>query len=190
VILFTGCGRSGTKYVADLMTLLGLDIKHEKIGKDGLASFFFAVDADRVPYGPIPNVWRDKIHLTLHQVRHPLKVIASSQTFRFSWDFIIAHSPCKKGDPMLLNCAKYWYYWNLEAEKRSSWTWQIENIVFEFDELCKRVGVKPNDEALDSLPRNVNTREHGDVGWEEIESLDKDLCNKIKDLAMRYGYLK
>lgn len=36
--LITGCGRSGTKYIARLLSAAGLDIGHETMGKDGIAS--------------------------------------------------------------------------------------------------------------------------------------------------------
>ena len=36
-LLVTGCARSGTRYTALLFSECGLDIQHEKMGKDGIS---------------------------------------------------------------------------------------------------------------------------------------------------------
>ena len=49
-LLIAGHPRCGTGYAADLCGQLGLDVGHEKLGKDGISSWMFAVDADDNPY--------------------------------------------------------------------------------------------------------------------------------------------
>lgn len=137
-LLITGCGRSGTKYVTHLLRRLGLDVPHERMGADGIASWAMAVDADAVVWGVSPRDY-DFEHV-FHQVRDPREVIASATTFKpRSWDFICAHTPVPADDPVVLRAAKYWYYWNLEAEKIAGWRYRIDALADVFEEFCARL---------------------------------------------------
>ena len=51
-----------------------MDVLHETIGRDGLASWFLAVDTEWVPWGPTSGQF--SFDTIVHQVRHPLHVIA------------------------------------------------------------------------------------------------------------------
>ena len=53
--LLTGCGRSGTRYIALLANELGRRIGHEQPGKDGIASWVMAVEDDRAPGYAMPT---------------------------------------------------------------------------------------------------------------------------------------
>ena len=146
-LLITGCGRSGTKYTSALLANLGLDVPHEKMGKDGIVAWCLAVDCDDSPWGGgRRGITFKKI---LHQVRHPLKVIPSLTTFTpRSWEFIERHIPCPMDKPTLLRATKYWYYWNAEAERTAHWRYRVEAIDSAFTEFCYHVGVKANRAAL------------------------------------------
>jgi hypothetical protein len=157
LILVTGCGRSGTKYTAELLQRVGLDVLHEKMGADGIATWCMAVDSCDSPWGGGRHDLKFKT--ILHQVRHPLKVIPSLTTFTArSWQFIERYVPCPQSDPVILRAAKYWYYWNLEAEKIASWRYRIEALPQIFDEFCRRLGVEPRREALAQTSTMTNSR--------------------------------
>lgn len=49
-LLVAGHPRCGTGYAAQLCGQLGLDVGHEQLGRDGISSWMFAVDADDNPY--------------------------------------------------------------------------------------------------------------------------------------------
>lgn len=49
-LLVVGHPRCGTGYAAALCAQLGLEVGHEKLGRDGISSWMFAVDADENPY--------------------------------------------------------------------------------------------------------------------------------------------
>lgn len=49
-LLVVGHPRCGTNFGADVCTALGLDIGHERMGRDGICSWMFAVDDPRNPY--------------------------------------------------------------------------------------------------------------------------------------------
>ena len=187
--LITGCGRSGTKYISHLLSAAGLDIAHETMGKDGIASWLLAVDSPYVDYGPLRRHFR--FHNILHQTRDPLAVISSMQTFQISsWRYICRHIPCSMDEPLLLRCATYWRYWNLQAESGATWQYRIEDIDRVWDELCERLAIPVDRAVLASVPRAINTR-HGNyrrIGWDELAALDESLCLSIKEQAARYGY--
>ncbi|NDY93938.1 glycosyltransferase family 25 protein [Ideonella livida] len=49
-LLISGHPRGGTGYAAALCRQLGLDVGHEKLGRDGISSWMFAVEAEDNPY--------------------------------------------------------------------------------------------------------------------------------------------
>ena len=158
--LVTGCGRSGTRYATLVLRRLGLDIRHERLGKDGIASWALAVDAEDVPWGP--SLRHLEFDVVLHQTRHPLAVVNSVMTFKErSWRFICAHVPVSLEDPLPLRAAAYWYYWNSEAERRADLTFAIERLGDAMNEICSRLGVSADSAVLDRVPRDVNTRRKG-----------------------------
>jgi hypothetical protein len=213
-LLITGCGRSGTLYSAKLFSELGLDILHEldtsghtERGGDGFSSWFLAVDDPHPPQGPtsVGNEFR----YTLHQVRHPLLVIASFAQFILqkgsrSYPFLEKYIPeltsisgkkelCFK-EKLLLQAALYWYEWNLLALKKATDTVQLENIGAELPGLCDALGIHFDADVLDRVSATTNERgiyiqdEPWVISWEELESLDPILTEKIRRLAETFGY--
>ena len=155
--LVTGSGRSGTRYTASLLGALGLDVRHESLGSEGVVSWYVAADADTVPYGPPSS--RLVFRHVFHQVRHPLRVIPSLATLRpETWAFVAHHVPCPPDDPLLVRCAKLWLHWNLLAERRAEWRYRIEDLPDIFDEFCRRFGVACDRRVLERVPRDLNTR--------------------------------
>jgi hypothetical protein len=173
-LLITGCGRSGTKYITHLLRRLGLDVRHERMGEDGITSWGMAVDAGCVAWGvPFRNFAFDHV---FHQVRDPREVIASATTFKpDSWSFIRAHTPISLDEPVLLRAAKYWYYWNLEAEKIAHWRYRIDTFHEVFDEFCSRLRLTPDRRVLEHVDPDVNTRRRG-----RAFHLYEELCERLR----------
>jgi hypothetical protein len=159
-LLVTGCGRSGTKFTAVLLQRLGLDVRHEKMGRDGIAAWTLAVASERPPWAPAAAL--ESFEEIYHQVRHPLAVIRSVATFKpSSWEYICEHTSATPQDPVLLRAAKYWLDWNRHAELVGTWRYRIEDLDDVFDELCGRLGVHADRTALARVPLDANTRRHG-----------------------------
>lgn len=159
-LLVTGCGRSGTKYISFVCRRLGLDIPHEKLGRDGIASWTMATPAAVRPYGPPTDVVRFR-HV-FHQVRHPLHVIASVESFEpASWAFIGMHIECGRDEPVVLRGARYWLHWNELAERMAEWRYRVEDIDTVLDEFCSRIGITCDAAVLSRVPRDINTRVNG-----------------------------
>jgi hypothetical protein len=196
LILITGCGRSGTTYIAELLTLCGLDVPHEELGDDGCSSWYMAVEDYNSPFGPGTRDAHFK-HI-FHQVRHPLDVITSwfynipeNIETKPTWDFLYAHIlEIKKKDTHLVKCAKYWYYWNLRAEEKAEWRYKIEDMEIIFPEMCQRLGVPVNFEALHKIPKDVNKwKKLKRITWYDLKmGLNSKDFKNIQKLAVKYGY--
>lgn len=195
LLLIIGCARSGTTYIAHVLHKCGLEVLHERMGKEGASSWFMTIDTDTVPWGDIqPARNGTQFQHIFHQVRDPLKVISSvfSTETKECWDFIMLHIPqIHESDDHLLKCAKYWYYWNLKAEEQAEWTYRIEDLENEWAEFQRRLGRVLPVEALTQVPTNTNTRPHAhDYTWNELKAqLGSKWYKKVRKLAQRYGYV-
>ncbi|HLB52617.1 MAG TPA: hypothetical protein VJK48_02775 [Chlamydiales bacterium] len=192
-LLIIGCARSGTLYISKVLKACGLHIRHEKMGKEGMSTCDFVVDPKIGRW----NLKPDDFHFAhiFHQVRDPLQVISS--TYRtediHSWHFIIQHMPeITIQDPHLVKCAKYWYYWNLAAEKKAEWTYRLEDLDEKWDEFQTRLGMHLPHDALLQVPKNTNSwakENRHEFTWEDLKvALDRELYSNIIQLAKRYGY--
>lgn len=213
-LLITGCGRSGTFYATEVWRSLGLDIRHERpvpphgsMGKDGMASWFMAVNDLNPPFGPSAIGY--EFDFVLHLVRHPLKVIASAAQLLVGKDsptqrYIEQNAPeiqlnaeecsLKPREQLILLSARYWYHWNLLAQEKASETIQVEQLIPELPRLCEFLEVEYRPRVADKISKNTNARwqyvreEPWVVEWAEIQTLDSYLVEKIRSLAALYGY--
>jgi len=213
-LLITGCGRSGTLYSARLFSELGLDILHEldasenpEKGQDGFSSWFLAVDDPYPPQGPTSV--GNEFEFIIHQVRHPLLVIASFAQFILqkgsrSYPFLEKYIPDLKTisqnsdlslkQKLILQAALYWYDWNLLALRKATDTIRLENIGEELPGLCDMLDIDFDAEVFNNVSSKTNQREiylqekSWVVSWEELESLDPVLTEKIRRLAETFGY--
>jgi hypothetical protein len=190
-LLIIGCARSGTTYITKVLKKCGYKIGHEIIRKDGVSSWQMTVDTKKVPWGNARKGYR--FDHVFHQVRHPLKVIASLYPTEpaQSFEFIREHIPeIKQEDSRLTQCAKYWYYWNLRAEAQAELTYCIEELENIWGELEARLGKKLDQAVLGLIPKTTNTRDICQYyTWKELQQqLEPDLYEKIRTLARRYGY--
>lgn len=76
-ILVVGHPRTGTAFAAALLTALGLDIGHERDGKDGISSWMFAVEDAQNPYAVDP-VAASRCQLRWDHLLHPVRNIVSA----------------------------------------------------------------------------------------------------------------
>jgi hypothetical protein len=161
-LLVTGCGRSGTKYIARILQRAGLDIGHETMGEHGISSWYMTVNAVSAPFGDgrAGYVFEN----TLHQIRHPLAVIDSlvaSPLKKESWDFICRYMPISMDEPLLTRCAKYWLHWNCAAEKIADVSYRVENLGSDYNEQFHRLNIDLDSAIIDLLPSDSNTRRYG-----------------------------
>lgn len=173
-IVVLGCARSGTMYISNVFQKLGIDIRHEKMGIDGTS------DWHKVPSD------LSEFDCVLHQVRHPLKVISSMTTAPPStWKSINKHIPLIL-DNELIDGMRYWYFWNLMIEPYSNIRYRVENIKSEWNLILEILNIPYTD--LPNVSNKINSRPHEVYTWNDLENMDKNLCDKIKRLSRNFGY--
>lgn len=197
MLIIVGCGRSGTTYTSKAFSELGLDIGHEKIGKDGVISWSIIGDKSlRPPWGPT----MDEINAAnptsnidvVHQVRNPLKAIPSICGFtKESWDFISSSLGWANRDSLLKSAMNYWYEWNLRACRVSSYTYQVEMLPEVMGNLLHLGGLKSSicACAVRKIPTDINTRTNSmDASILAMKKEDKSLFKDILGLGRVFGY--
>jgi len=211
-LLVTGCARSGTGYLAALLTELGLECGHER------------VFAPRTVRGAAP-IWPEDVraesswlaapflaHLpkgtaVVQLVRHPLAVMRSNLRIGFFstpseyLEHACAHLPSlRQGEP-IERAARYWIGWNelIEREARRAGL-LLQRIRLErldergLRELCGalELGVTPARAraALQQVPADTNTRGRREqdhlVRLEDLA--DRSVRLALEEAARRYGY--
>lgn len=193
-IIITGCGRSATQFTSKLFNELGVKLGHERLERNGIVSWTLAPDTYTKVWGPSFNSIKHAKMPIVHQVRHPLDVISSTITVfsdKKSWDFISQFIPIMEYEPPILKAMKYWFYWNILAEKKSIHSYRVENIENELDTLIKIGGFKIKaDKAsvLRSISTATHSRKHSNLSWEDLKKEDIVLTEKIIELSKKYGY--
>ncbi|MBA3816285.1 MAG: hypothetical protein H0X29_07150 [Parachlamydiaceae bacterium] len=193
LLLITGCARSGTTYITEVLKLGGLDIKHELIGKDGTSSWFMCIEADKVPWKNRPSATGFQFDHVFHQVRHPLKVISSvlgTEHHKAITYFSENIPEIYARDTLLVKSAKYWYYWNLYAEQKAEWRYQVEQIDSCLIEMGQRLGIVLDPAILLQVPRDSNHRKKTtNLTWAQLkQEIPANLFINIQEMTLRYGY--
>ena len=188
MLVVVGCPRSGTYFTSRLFTEHGLDVAHERWGRDGMSCWMLAGDtefwrrADACP----PEL--RSAFAVVHQVRHPLKVIGSLFTIAK-----VSYALLEKAMPFVTTCPVRramlaWLHWNRLAQSRASYTYRVENMEMEFDELCRRARFRAALKTDFVTSKQANSRVHREVTWEELDTVDAALAAEIKAQAVGYGY--
>ena len=193
--LVTGCGRSGTAHIAQVLRHLGVLVKHEEVDVDGLVSWYAGYDVER---GLVPHhikKWQDVrgsfgTIKTFHLVRHPLHCISSSQTHSDgAWKHAAYLLPGIDTLPTVERCMFYWLLWNQECEKHADLRMQVEQVPSRFTTFCEFFDVERDDSAL-AVPRSTNTRagQYKPLTWEDLYAENDGLAARVEEQAVRYGY--
>jgi len=184
-VLFTGCPRSGTHFIAEVMTkACNLFIGHEFVWGDGTADW----------RGVAPVYNKEDFRLVFHQVREPLVTIQSLHTITPISKQYMQRTVIKDlfVGSELLQAMKVWYYWVSKAESLSPLTYRVENIDKSIDVICSIIGTTCNRDILDEIPKNANSRvnvlSYPTLTWQKLEDEDIFLCNRIRKLSSELGY--
>jgi GR25 family glycosyltransferase involved in LPS biosynthesis len=196
-ILITGCGRSGSNYINNLLNKHNIKSVHENIydnDYDVIVSWYLMFNRKDIPYynkGINYKILPDIFNITnkILLVRHPLNVISSCYYNYTDNNYIKKCIPeIKPEDNKLLLLMKYWYYWNLEGLKTCKDYIKLENIEEDFYKLCKICNFKVDYfDDFNSLEKN-HRKEYYNFTWQQLEDVSKDLTNKIKNLCLKLGY--
>lgn len=189
-ILITGHPRSGTMYIYKILEALNQPVLFEKESPRFTISWKHAQPGVFVNYRGESQQINHNFDLILHQVRHPLKVIASATTLwnssmAYIAKFVNLPDPLNHRNQTILNCMYSYYYWNRLIEKNANWRYRIENFSYFYRIWCNYLNIpyKP----LPQIPK-TNTRNHLELSWNNLYKEHKGLACEIKIMAKRYGY--
>lgn len=196
--VISGCSRSGTRYISNLLTKIGCECAHDNtflhynhfnfnwvMPPYGGASWFIAPVLSKLPEGT----------LILHQIRDPFKFIRSrlkKGQVGFSWIKKFLRRPKHSIDFY----AKLWVKWNKMVEKRSVFSYKIEDFN-KNSEILKRildlVEFKFTEETLNDVYKNISQKTHSKGPYDDEIKL-KDISNPIirfllKKYSKKFGYL-
>ncbi len=211
--LITGCARSGTGYIATLLTALGIPCGHERVfcpthlrkGEDllwpdqvwGESSWLAAPYIDALPLD-LP---------VLHQVREPTAFVRSKVRTRFfevpTWykSFAERVAPDLLEGTSVERSMRYWITWNRmvaaagNAHGRPYLRYRLEDIDAPLlRQIFELIGVEVPNDHLDAVlakhPRNYNTRgrkdRDGDLRFDSLPA--GDLRDEMAELATEFGY--
>jgi hypothetical protein len=206
-VLVTGTGRSGTTYFSDLLTLLGLDVGHQRNGKDGCSGAEFSVDHDWYPWFPVygggdcANVGERRSDYTykhvLHIVRHPLWCIPSLMRNypainpEFWADYGVMDPVVMDQSSTIRNAAMY-YGINkaIDDSGQAEYRCQLEEIHNHWSTLTDILELgKVPDPGLGATNKATGWGQYEPLTWSELELyVGKGLCRAIREQAERYGY--
>lgn len=178
-LIVIGCARSGTGYISTFFKANGLDVGHEVEGKNGTS-----------------NHWKtfqnhDAYDFVLHQVRHPLKTIASAlHQDPKDWDLLLESTPQIRDIPdsrRLERLTRWWIKWNTHARIVAQHSYRIEALEEEAYRISKLIG-----HPLTTFPKDKQYNHHNRTGrvvtLEEIEALGYGLAYELVTLARKFGY--
>ncbi len=187
-VLITGCGRSGTRYAKDVFKVLGLDLGHEKAGRDGTVDWHLAGT-------------KEGYDVIFHQVRHPLDVVRSCHTIsETSWTFIKKKDKLiKEYHPIVVRCMNYWLRWNILAESTAVLTYRVEDVVDYLPRITSELGMDWNPNWLaqvSALPTNNHSRRkrkkyrnrYPDLEFEDLYEASPFLAYQVRRKAEEYCY--
>ena len=191
-----GTGRSGTTYIAELLTECGIPCGHETIFDYRGITKRFGYKGD-VSWLALPYLSNFN-GTVLHQTRHPMKVINSllginffthnsfepfrnfaSQYFYFSGDEV--------------NDAMRWYTnWNTWCEEYASFRFKVEELDEMYADLLKAININDINIqerfriALNKKEKSTNTRAKMNLTFSDLPNgRDKDA---LLEISQKYGY--
>ena len=191
-IVIIGCPRSGTLYTSKIFKASGLDVGHEKWGKDGIVSWFNTIEPLKCDY-TLSTCRSNKIkkidkreYIILHQVRNPLKTIASMHSIsNISWDYVYKELDISREKSCLYRCMQFWLMWNQKAEVHAYFTFRVENMDKEWPLIMRCMGTT---NVFNKGYLGIHSRKHREVTWDDLYNEDEYLAKSIENKSRSYGY--
>lgn len=194
-----GTGRSGTRYIARVLTESGIKTGHEAWWNPYEQRVTTRLKGE-ASWCAVFNLESYQGHV-FHQIRDPLKVVASLATTEldpawpgpdnrifYEWrqrNITLSGRPTRDAVEVVLA-------WIRESESCSEWTYRLEDVDAEtIGELADRAGLKVSRsrirKALDAVPTSTNRRHHAALAWADLP--DGESRAELMEIAGQYGYL-
>jgi len=190
MIAVVGCGHSGTFHISEVFQRIGVDIRHEQVGRDGVAGWNYT----HLLREQFPEFGLTVDATVFHQVRNPLNVTSSLTTMEDdTWEEVGRRAAFRGIDwnPLLdqhpIRGMKYWLLWNEFASGIADYSYRIEAIKTAFPVMLNMMGVHVVD--LPRVSRNMNKHEYSyNYEWSDLEAADSVLCERVRQMSVEYGY--
>ena len=203
-MLITGCGMSGTKFVAFLFAAAHFELGHENVGRHGMVSHFFAKGEQE----SLPGWSFSNFSFVAHIVRHPLKVVSSFLGISGDPKSPVGPQDDKRvpsavaqmhprleeeGAPTMIRALDWWKVQNLRADFAASYRFRLEDIASPNStiemELCRRAGIPgcwkvdwPKvKRRLPSMSRNQHGGDKKIITWADLEAAAGECTVRIRD---------
>lgn len=191
--VIVGTGRSGTRYISEVLTASGIRCGHEQWW--GLGGRSMRLDGDA---SWLATFQLDGYHgRVFHQVRDPMKVIRSLVGLDLSsrqrdrrWTQYRALVMGGLSNDPVLDAMRIVDMWVTESERVAERTWRVEDVDAELiSEIAEAIGKQATPQV--NIPHNLNTRtdikQVVDLDWGGLPN--NALKNRIMDHAARHGYV-
>jgi len=179
--LIISCARSGTKYIAEVLRLCGLDVGHEKIGADVTVGWMYA--CEKTPFAEFDGF--DAYGTILHLYRDALDTIGSCLTLtNASWQVI--ERELEMNEPSALKRAmRYYLEWDQKCNALADWTHDVAGLypMSMYEELLASetgVDLELLRSALTEVETDIGHRDHPKLTWEQLHAVDSDLAEEIQ----------
>lgn len=200
-VLVTGCGRSGTRFVATALKHAGVNAGHEHLFTTTMhewpANYYSGVE---ISWLAVPWLHELPSDVSIvHLVRHPLDVVRSFLGIRFfekQWSeytrFVMNYCPGDVLDGKPIDQALgYWLGWNSMVSVSNHIRIRVECLTPAilcslFGTLGFRLSRRKLEESFEKLGTRHNGRERALTTSAEI--LKRPLGKKVRSLAVEYGY--
>jgi len=191
LVAFLGVPRSGTQWTSDVMKACGLDVGHERMGKNG-TSCGFAVWQPHTDELPLTNqdIRGVTFDHTFHLCRDPL---ATLRTFPeiIQWDERSSwfrrhgfHPPDGPWDPKLA-ALRYLAITRQKLLDAHLPLFRVDKVKLDWPRISKALGL-PDEPPR--LPRRNSRPPFWTPTWQDLNDLDEHATKLLKTFASRAGY--
>jgi hypothetical protein len=176
-VLIIGCGRSGTKFTAEMLRSAELFFGHERIEANGGIGWPLALPSYRRAWPERAIIW--------HQVRAPLPTIGSLTTHTDSvWRAVSKAIPVPVEMDPVQRAALYYLEYNRYCAELAEWTYRVEDLATNGTQTRQRFEVHFG-RSFTCPPSDTNSRLHTEIKWADI---NEPLRTEVTELARSYGY--
>lgn len=191
-ILITGHPRSGTMYIHRLLLKLGEYATFEKKCNDYTVSWKHILKGTFINHRGLGINIDNNFKKIIHQVRHPLKVIASATTL-YDNSLVYLGNSCELPEKLnhqrqaIRNCMYTYYYWNTLIESKADWRYKIEELSIIWNEWLKQLELPVDLKLPDN--KVINSRNHVTLSWDDLYNIDSKMADMVYNMGRRYDYL-